>query len=446
MGKYALIIVGALIFSLLTYSYALKNALFQSNVRSVQSYSQNQANNIAQSAAMVAINDIRNNETSDFSPSINSTYIYPSANGFADWSNELHGAYHVEVTNQADTLLLIQATGQFEETNYRTSVGLSMGTAIWNPSLNQALHAEHLIHPSGSVDIGCVENSPDCLVTINSIEPGAIDVGGSSYIDADLLIGPTGEPSTVVNGAENITGEIATMAQRIDYPMPQFPEYGDENTLPGNSVYDANITLQPSDYDNKHIPEILLERGNNTLTFDTGGEDRTLIVGKLYLGGQNQINIIGEGKLTVYVDYEVGMIGGSSFNEGGDINQLMMYYKGNQDVELYDETLDFGGNTIFNGSFYAEHANINLQGTAGIQGNVMTGGNVQMRGNAEAISKVIYAPNGTVSTVGNTVIKGSVISNEFTGNGNVQLIYDPDFNAELPDLEVIKKFPIVYWN
>lgn len=446
MGKYALIIVGALIFSLLTYSYALKNALLQSNFRLVQTYSHNQANNIAQSAAMVVINDIRNNETSYFIPSTNSTYEYPSANGFADWSI-LNGAYHVEVMNQADTLLHIQATGRFEDdTYYRASVGLSTGTATWNPLLNQALHANHLIHPSGNVDIGCVDGSPQCLVTINSIDSGAIDVSGNSSIDADLLIGPGGDESFVVNGAENITGQIGTMPQKIDYPLPKFPDYGSFDTLPGTNVYNTSTTLLPEHYDNKHFGEILLTQGNNTLTIDTGDQDRMLIVGKLALGGQNRINIIGEGKLSIYVEYEIGMNGGSSVNKDGDINNLMLYYKGNQDVELHDETIEFGGNTIFNGSIFAEYADISLLGTAGIQGNVMTGGNVQIGGDAGAISRVIYAPNGTVSTFGDTVISGSVISNEFTGSGNVTLTYDPNFNAELPDLEVIQNYPIVYWN
>jgi len=121
MGKYALILVGALIFSVLTYSYALKNALFQSNTRTVQSFSQNQAYNIAQSAAMVTINDIRNIGSSDFNPGFDETYTYPLDGGYASW-DDMHGDYRVQVANQADTLLVVQTTGRFEKSMHRALV------------------------------------------------------------------------------------------------------------------------------------------------------------------------------------------------------------------------------------------------------------------------------------------------------------------------------------
>jgi hypothetical protein len=124
MGKYSLIIVAALIFSLLTYSYALRNATFQSNARTVQSFSQNQAHNIAQSALMVAINDIRNDPAdSDFHPVTDEIFYYPSEDGFADWG-DMHGYYNVSATNQGDTLLIVQSTGRFEETDYVVTAGL----------------------------------------------------------------------------------------------------------------------------------------------------------------------------------------------------------------------------------------------------------------------------------------------------------------------------------
>lgn len=98
MGKYALLLVSALIFSLLTYSYALKNVLFQSNARAVQSYSQNQAHNIAQSAAMVAVNSISNDSEDPFVPHGGETYSYSSANNFAEWS-ELHSKCRIDMIN-----------------------------------------------------------------------------------------------------------------------------------------------------------------------------------------------------------------------------------------------------------------------------------------------------------------------------------------------------------
>ncbi len=448
MGKYAILIVSALIFSMITYSHALKNALFISNSRTVQSFSQNQAHNIAHSAAMMAITDLRNNENSLFFPSTDNSYIYPLDNGFEPWT-DMNGEYNLQLTNQGDSLLVLSSTGRFEDTIYRTNIGLVIGNSIWNPVFDQALHAENTIEMGGSDYIGCEGLNP-CQVTLNSNSADAVKLGSQSKIkmDADLFIGPGGDPNVVVTGNHNnVAGDIRVMPQRINYNMPVFPDFSELNFLPGSSVYSTSMTLNPEDYDQKHIPEILMTSGNNTLTINTGNQDRELRVGKLELGGQNEINVIGEGKLTIYVDYDIDMKGGSSINENGDVNKLMLYYSGNQEVELYDETLDFGGNTFFNGSFFADKANVRLRGTAGIQGNVITGSNVFMSGNASAISRVVFAPLGTVSTNGNVEIRGSVISHNFSGSGNTSLIFDPEFDADLPELEVFGSgFDVVYWN
>jgi len=134
MGKYALIIVGALIFSVLTYSYALKNALFHSNVRSVQSYSQNQAHNISQSAAMVAINDIRNDSNSNFHPSAGQTYVFPGADQFSPWG-DMHGEYHLEVMNQADTLRICSLQESLKIRSTESILGLARGQRPGTPLL-----------------------------------------------------------------------------------------------------------------------------------------------------------------------------------------------------------------------------------------------------------------------------------------------------------------------
>lgn len=441
MGKYALIIVGALIFSLLTYSYAMKNALFQSNVRSVQSFSQNQAHNIAQSAAMIAINDIRNDNSSDFHPATNQTYVYPGADQFVSWG-DIYGDYHIEVTNQADTLLNIFSTGRFEDTIYRTNVGLSKGTTAWNPIIDQAVHAENSVTLGGNDFV-------DGDVTINSIQPSSVDIGSQSKekISGSLMVGPGGDPEQVIAGnISNVGGETGAMLDLLKYTMPQFPDFP-AVTSSGSSVYTSS-SLTQADYDGIYIPEIALS-GNSTLNIDTGeeGDEVVLHVGKFDVQSSN-VNLTGSGKLTMYVDTHIDLKGKGTVNENGDVNQLMVYYRGNQEVELYEETLDFGGNTYFNGSLFAEKANIKLYGTAGIQGNVITGGDhVDLRGNAEAISRSIFAPNATVEANGTVYVRGSVISYQFVGSGTTTVEYDPDLDTEWPDLEQIgEDFVVLYWN
>lgn len=441
MGKYALIITAALIFSLLTYSYALKNALFQSNIRSVQSYSQNQAHNIAQSAAMVAINDIRNDSNSNFHPSTDATYIYPGADQFSSWG-DMHGEYRIEVTNQADTLIHITSIGKFEDSIYRANVGLSKGSVAWNPVIDQAIHAENSVTMGGNDFV-------DGDVTINSIRSSAVNLGSQPKIKigGSLMVGPGGDPSQVVAGnLSNVGGDTGAMLERLDYNMPEFPDFPAISST-GSSVYTSS-TLSASDYHGKYIPEILLS-GNATLNIDTGeeGDERVMHVGKLDVQS-SVVNLTGAGKLTVYVDTHIDLKGKGKVNEGGEVNQLMVYYKGDQEVELYEETLDFGGNTFFNGSLFADKANVKLYGTAGIQGNVITGGgHVDLKGTAEAISRSIFAPHAVVEANGTVYVRGSIISYEFVGSGTTVVEYDPDLDTEWPDLEQTgDNFVVLYWN
>jgi hypothetical protein len=440
MGRYAIFIVLALTFSLLTYSHALKNALFQSNTRTVQSYSHSQAQNIAQSAAMMAITSLRTDNNSVFLPETDSLYAYPSFNGFQDWE-DMYGSYQLTLSNQGDSLLILQSTGRFEEALYRAQIGMVIGPSIWDPEFDQAVHAENKISLSSNVTV-------EGDATINSSESGAVTLEGSHNkmnIEGNLYIGPNGVIDNVISGNSNaVEGDIYNLPKELDYPLPIFPEFPPIN-LTTSSIYTTQ-TLQPSDYDGYYIPEIVLN-GNSTLTINLGDEDRSLHVGNFDIQSGDVI-INGEGTLTLYIDNEIDMGGNSTVNESGDVGKLMTYYRGNHEVDLADDEIELGGNTLFNGSLFAKYANIHLRGTAGIQGNVITGGSsITLRGNASAISRTVYAPFATVETVGNVVIRGSLIADRFYGSGTSSLIYDSELDSPLPDLEQEGGgYDIAFWN
>ncbi|TVP98973.1 MAG: hypothetical protein EA359_17640 [Balneolaceae bacterium] len=443
MGKYAIIIVSVIIFSVITYSHGLRNALFLSNTRVVQSYSQNQAHNIAQSAAMMAINNLRNDSNSNFLPATDNIIHFPSATGFELWE-ELSGSYNLRFTNQGDSLLIMNSTGRFEETIYRTTLGLLVGPSKWNPNLDQALHAEHIINltgGSGDLIIG--------QVSINSISENSVRLGSQSKIKiaGDLLIGPGGDKNDVIVGnMNNISGNVGNLSKRFTYDMPIFPDFP---TMAMPAIYQGETQLEPHQYSNHYFTEFNLQ-GSNNLVINTGDQDRILHVGKLNVQSSD-ITIIGDGKLTIYVEYGLDVKGNAKINKGGVIDQLMIYYKGNPEVDLYDETLSFGGSTQIIGSLYADKASINLNGTASVEGHVLTGGNnVTVRGNPNLeseFSRVIFAPNGRVEAQGNVHIKGAVIADTYYGSGNSTLEYDPNFGGELPDLELpTGGFDIAFWN
>lgn len=433
MGKYALLIVSALIFSLLTYSYALKNALFQSNARTVQSYSINQAQNIAQSAALLAVNSIRNEgDDSDFSPGSDNSFHYPSQNTFEEWA-DMHGEYRLSAINQGDTLLTIQSRGKFEETEYVVSVGLvSAGSTGWVPNLDQAVHAENSISLTGSSSI-------QGDASINSTQQGAVDIDGGpqAIITGNLFIGPGGIPSEVApdkrsnwgGGGPGVTGgDIFIMEKELEFEMPEFPPFPDFN-LTASSVYtkgNKGATLNPADYDGYYISEISV-KSNTNLTINIGDEERTMFVGKFNID-QGHVNIVGDGKLNLYVVDDMSLGGSSSINRNGDVNNIFMFYGGQNE-------LAFRGNTEFNGGLFAKYANVILGGSNSLKGSLLTGGSeVVIHGAAFATSRVVYAPNANVELKGSGHIYGSVVSDTFRANGNAHVVYQKDLDSDLPDL------------
>ena len=463
MGKYAILIVSALIFSMITYSHGLKNALLISNTRTVQSFSENQAHNIAQSAVMAAVYDLRNTDNSSLSGIVENLEVggsqyYPSINDFEAWP-ELEGEYNLLFKKTVRTingipkeLLQIESTGRFEDTNYTVKLGLWFGSSMWNPDIYQALHAENQISGSGTIEVKCEDeygdpiDASDCFVTFNSIDQNQFGLNSNSTLDAKLSIGPEGDISQFE--ADNIKGGVDVMPKELDYPMPIFPNY-DSEVFVDYPDYTPNSTTNINlENDYTRISEILMTRGNNTLTINTGSTDKVLRLNRLDLQSQNQIKIEGEGKLTLYIDNKLEMTAGAKINEDGESNQLMVYFKGNQEVEIDDEieTIDFGARTLLNGSIFAEHANIKMRGSGGIQGDIITGGNVEMDGTSSAVSRVVYAPNGTVETKGTVDIRGAVISHNYIASGTTTLTYDPEFMSNVPDLEVAGGFPIAYWN
>ena len=445
MGKYAIFLVLALTFSMLTYSYALRNSIFISEHRTVQSFSYSQAHNIAQSAAMLAINGIRSGDI-DYKSS-NPTILNEK------WE-DMKGEYTVIIEeNPVNNQVIIHSSGTFfenenyvngngvQEVTYTISIGLlSGGTTTWNPNFDQAIHAEKNIDlTSGS------QTLIDGDVTLNSTEASSLELGNhSGKIGGSLYVGPGGDPETVIDSPHNYDGSPGVLEKKLEYPMPKFPEFPDDGVTKTDPEGIIEFSTETLHYNNISL------QGNSSLTINTGGEKDTLnIVTNSFNAGSN-IEITGDGVLNLYVKNEFDL--SSSINELGSPEQMWIYYHGDQDVELYDETIEMGGNTLYNGNLFADKANIRLRGTADIRGHILTGGSsVVVSGDASAVSRVIYAPNALVELNGRgshiAKIQGSIISNEFLGNGNVEVIHNNDLEIEFPDFQVeITGYPIAWWN
>lgn len=497
MGKYAIFIVSALIFSLLTYSSALRNALFMSGTRTIESHSTNQAYNIAQSAVMVVTKDIiEEGDDSSFYPDEDESYSYPSVNGFEDWE-DMHGSYNVVTTNQGDTLLTIQATGRFDGSRYIVGVGLvksSTSSSFPWPGINSAIHSvENTVIENGAVhgdiysggafsipanaqvygDVAVIPNQ------VNAVEIHSGGIHGNLYVNTtqadgvnytnwgasisgNLLVGPGADPELVAPKISqwhggHVGGSQGNLSEPIpeeimELPVfPQIPQSGTSLspiTIEGNSS--QYLDLRSS---NAMVPSITI-KSNTTLTIEVGDKDRTLYVGDLDIE-QGHVNIIseGEGRLQLLVEDSFNMGGSSSMNNnsnpGGNERSplsLLLAYAGTNEFTI-------GGAQTINANFYIKDADLTMTGSGNIHGNVISGGdNVTITGDADNTSRVVYAPNAFVEMGGSGKIEGSVVSKNFRGYGGFSVIYSEEYIDTLPDLDTDgggggeSTFSVSYWN
>ncbi len=410
--------------------------MYTSNVRVVETFSENQAQSVAQSVMMSVLSDVRvNGEESVFIPEDGMQYQYP-LEGFEEWGDVM-GSYQILSATEGDTIR-ITTTGFFEDIQSRARAELLGIDPLWDPMFHAAVHSEGGITLEGSARI--VGHA-----STNSTAPNAVNLSWSTQIDSTLYIGPGGDPETVVN-QQNSNGNVGegvdVLAQEKEYPMPEFPDYPSKDFY-GSSVYvggSTNQTLSVSDYDGLFIPEIRVE-SNTHLTIDLGYGERTLHVGNLDII-QGHLHLTGEGKLTVYVENSFRLEGSSSVNNNGETNSMFTYYAGTT-------PLVFAGSTIYNAGIYAESADISITGSSSLRGHLITGGSdVYIFGDANANSRVVYAPNAHVEMAGSSIVYGAVVSNSFEARGTARVEYNPEYDSDLPDLELNQDrvFQIVYWN
>lgn len=433
MGKYALIIVSALVFSVLTYSNGLRNAMFTSTQRIVNTFTDNQANSIAQSTMMIVMNDLKvNGVNSDFVPDDGDTY-QSAIDELLEW-DEVGGSYHIVTESSGDTLRIV-TTGMYNGQTSNARAVLFSSIPIWDPEFTNAVHTEGNLILNGSAHIKGTAST-------NSTAENAVYLSSSAKIDSSLYVGPGGNPDYVVNKqdptAENVGLETEAMAEKQDYPMPEFPPYPSKD-LVGSSVYvSGDRTLQLSEYEGYYLPEVIVSSGD--LTIEVDGES-VLYSGKFEVSS-GSVHLTGTGSLKLMVENTFNVSGNSRVNYEADVNKFFTYYGGTNN-------LSFSGQTIYNAGLFLKSANITISGSNTFTGSLISGGDsVSLSGNASVNSRIIYAPNAHVDMSGNSVIFGSVVSNSFTASNNsiVELV---DISEEdIPDLPVSggPVYTLLYWD
>lgn len=157
----------------------------------------------------------------------------------------------------------------------------------------------------------------------------------------NIYIGAEGNFDKVVwlpnNSTEQHYLNVDTLDEGRHYSMPKFPEF------PKNLVSKGNFSTYS-------VPGMISEDGYyekidiyRLLTIDVGSGTRKIRTKELNFYGwgnmpphseSSAIVIEGTGNLELYVDSKFGLPGSSSINYGGDIDQVAIYYQGDDDVVI----------------------------------------------------------------------------------------------------------------
>lgn len=515
MGKYSIILVMGVSLFMVYYSGAIRNNIYASEVEIVRNYHQNNARNIAQSAALVAVRKITDSNTDEFTVNADETKRIPSSD-YKPW-DELDGKYKYELINSGGNSLVLKTTGISGSKEYTVTVTMEKMPVDWN-NIPYAIFAKEGITIDNAQVIGDIGTNAtaDASIQLGSlglleydlnledlgsalgnlninealnevIVPGCMICPDSDGDGGDVYVGPGGSDNTIKVNEDLLSNLISTVTGLVDGVLDwlfgsdeggEFSPYKSWAALSIPETFEAPVlpnfppkinkkeidfgyinaaTLSPEDYSGYYIPELTLD-GINSLTIETGGEDRILHVGKLLVEGvSGSINIKGGGDLKVMVEDEMDLGGVlSGININGSPSQLEIYYAGDKEVNL-------GLLSTFKGSLVVKKADITINGLIdNFKGHIISGGeNVTIgllnsflepeeyeEGVHSSFTNLIYAPNAKVTF--NSIITnfhGHIVAEEFEANSLLGLLTqftqaDPD-PTTLPDLP--ENFVVKTW-
>ena len=263
-----------------------------------------------------------------------------------------------------------------------------------------ALFADEMLKMTGSTTImGNVATNANTAKTV-------VFEGTAHISQGELFIGVNGDPELVLSipyaSAPSKQIKVNNLDEKRVYPLPNFPQFPNDLPYRGSvstASQDAFIIEEDGYYD---LIQVVSDR---KLEIDLKGGTRTLRVKnfKIEQGTIELRNVGSNSLLQLYVEDQIVLTGSSKVNEGGNPRTVVIYYSGTSEI-------NFGGSTKLVGSLFAKQAKIVITDSGGVHGDIVTGGNnVTVEGDADVVTRVIYAPKASLNSTGSGKVKGTVI-------------------------------------
>lgn len=340
------------------------------------------------------------------------------------------GTFQVEVSERDNGELLIESTGEVDD--FIRTVKLTMvpyGLGDFDLFCNSKIDMKKETNIKGNIGT-------------NATDDGSIGCNGNLSIEGNVLVGPRENPNTVITAKNlNISGEIGTLDSEIKYEVPDFPKEEFEK-FTGN---EPNIIVEKGNYEIKDTEDrlynsIRIDKGAKLTIYVAENTTRKIHVNTLYVNGD--IVIEGDGCLNLYVNSlgSTDKIEGS-FNEGGRVNALMMYYKG--------DTIDIEKNGKFCGTIFCDSnlVEFNVGKDSDIKGNIIIKGEavckIKKDGDFEG---VIYAPHSEIAFHNAITVKGIVIADTVNADKIFTLVHSKEIYFPYDDNIICPGFRKGIWS
>ncbi|MDQ0430534.1 Tfp pilus assembly protein PilX [Planomicrobium stackebrandtii] len=306
------------------------------------------------------------------------------------------------------------------------SVSFSAGDQISLPPNLGVFSNDKILLSNGTIEGNLI---------LNKYSSKGIEISGNPSVKGDIIV-PVASGNNVFSAPTWWINEnkpaILKEHQLVEYPLPPFPEFPiNFATMPnmnvGNHkvVSDKNINITSYLVENH---KIILDKNYeiNNITFNSNrkltfivNEDRSIVVNNI--SGSGHLHVEGKGKLTIYLKDNIQIDG----NLNPQNTDNLFIYVGPSKTPSVPKTIKSSSYAQFNASVYAKDANLEVVGSAGVTGHLVTGGqSVKFSGGTQgtASGTVVFAPNAAVELTGSGTLRGGVISKTFKMDGGAKVI------------------------
>jgi len=193
------------------------------------------------------------------------------------------------------------------------------------------------------------------------VDGGHAELDWSVFVDGDLRLGRNA--AYTIPNEESVAGEI--IEDVIPYEFCEFERNpwdvpgGCDNFTITNGIHRIDLTETPPA---AHCYHEFEAGGSGRAEVQITDGDHVLYVDDFTVSGAGTFEIIGDGRLIVFVDNSFGLLGSGEINQAGTPEQLVFYYAGE------DNDIEIGDNVRFRGGFYSPEAEIVLSGSSEFDG------------------------------------------------------------------------------